>query len=365
MMMIFLTFDFIVFDSNQIKKRISDERIEMDQELYSTMEHASAKTMKNMLTRMDSSEHSRALGLACAYGNSEALRVLLEDARVHPPTDDTLIMSTLGDISRQSAVILQLLLKDGRADPSFHHQRSVKEASSIRFHPELLSLLLQDPRVDPSVGNQYPLFLACLHNCTENVEILLQDPRVDPSVKDQIALETACREGHDYIVKLLLNDPRVDPSVSNNLPVRLALMKGHSGLYTLLLKDPRVNPNMTPLKARILESMFLGKIIDLKDKYRDDLPQFLISLDHLLDKEATRQTAKAYGRLKTIQNRPNIPYNIVHTVKHALVGKPNNAKPITKETMKTLQGNFFGPKDSVRKHRTRNARQRKANENSG
>jgi len=100
--------------------------------------------------------------------------------------------------------------------------------------------LLQSDSIDLIDGN--PISCASSRGFTEIVQLLLKDGRADPTDDDNYALYSACKNGHVEVVKALLQDPRVDPSVNNNEAIRWASSKGHTEVVRLLLQDPRVDP---------------------------------------------------------------------------------------------------------------------------
>lgn len=48
------------------------------------------------------------------------------------------------------------------------------------------------------------------------VQLLLQDGRVDPSFDNNYAIRGASENGHADVVQVLLQDDRVDPRAENN-----------------------------------------------------------------------------------------------------------------------------------------------------
>ena len=150
--------------------------------------------------------------------------------------------------------IVQMLLEDGRADPTgtvkydtgwthplveITHFGTQIAMDAIRFasmegHIEVVRLLLQDPRVDPSVSNNEAILNAVSNGHTEIVRLLLQDPRVDPTDDNNWAIRDASELGHTEVVRLLLQDPRVDPSENNNYAIKAARTNGHEEIVQLL-----------------------------------------------------------------------------------------------------------------------------------
>lgn len=163
--------------------------------------------------------------------------------------------------------VVQLLLADGRADPSAvadvpdegytftrfgerprRNRRWITCANAplrvalLRKHRAVVELLLRDPRVDPSADDNFLLVWAC-ENCDWNLlHCLLDDPRVDPSARSSKALQNAARSGRLPLVDRLLSDPRVCISVPANGALVVAAENGHDAVVERLLADPRITP---------------------------------------------------------------------------------------------------------------------------
>lgn len=146
--------------------------------------------------------------------------------------------------SRGFTEIVQLLLNDGRADPTDDSNYALYIASK-NDHVDVVRLLLQDPRVDPSADDNCAIRIASENGHVDVVRLLLEDPRVDPSADDNQAIRYASENGHIEVVRLLLEDPRVDPSAYNNYAIWYASKNGHVEVVRLLLEDPRVTKNHT------------------------------------------------------------------------------------------------------------------------
>jgi len=217
-------------------------------------------------------------------------------------------------------------------------------------HTEVVRILLQDPRVDPSVRDQSAIRDACRLGNTELVRLLLHHPRVDPSAKEQEAIRNACVHNHFGVVRLLLSDPRVDPSARGQAAFRTVMLSSNSNkILWLLLQDPRVNPRMTPEKAKILRTI-PSKVLDALRKQavytHQDSAQFLVSLDHLLDKTLVKARASTLRSLRMTEGLGDLPSNLHTHVGHIVSGKvgPNAQSQLTQ-----LKGNYFGPMRRTRK----------------
>ena len=106
--------------------------------------------------------------------------------------------------ARGNTEAVRLLLQDGRADPTVWRNYAIIEASR-NGHTEVVRLLLEDGRADPRADNNVAIRDATFYGNTEVVRILLQDSRVDLRVNDHIVLREALRRGHEDIVMLLLD----------------------------------------------------------------------------------------------------------------------------------------------------------------
>jgi ankyrin repeat protein len=67
------------------------------------------------------------------------------------------------------------------------------------------------------------------------VELMLKDGRANPAIRVNIALRTACSKGFVRIVQMLLNDTRVDPSDKDNDALLQAVESGKYEIVRMLL----------------------------------------------------------------------------------------------------------------------------------
>ncbi|ORY44753.1 hypothetical protein BCR33DRAFT_716715 [Rhizoclosmatium globosum] len=124
----------------------------------------------------------------------EIVRLLLTVPSVTPPPDVLDIACDVVDLD-----ILELLLKDGRAQPS-------EMDFSPMFQPErrdFVALLLKDGRLSEQ-NLHASLKAASTCGWTECVELALLDERADPSR----SLPRAIKKGHLEVVQMLWNDSR-------------------------------------------------------------------------------------------------------------------------------------------------------------
>ncbi len=73
--------------------------------------------------------------------------------------------------------IVKMLLEDPRVDPSAENNWAIQSAS-IHGHTEVVRLLLEDPRVDPSANNNQAIIIASLKEYKDIVKLLLEDERM-------------------------------------------------------------------------------------------------------------------------------------------------------------------------------------------
>ena len=114
-----------------------------------------------------------------------------------------------------STNVMKLLLEDSRVDPSADENYLI-ELASEKGRTEIVKMLLKHPKVNPGGGRaaNEPIAIASENGNTEIVKLLLQDGRVNPADRDNRAIERAARYNHLDIVKLLLADSRVKESLS-------------------------------------------------------------------------------------------------------------------------------------------------------
>jgi hypothetical protein len=245
--------------------------------------------------------------------------------------------------------LFRRLLSHPDVDPTRNDQDGFKYACTYNII-DIVRIFLADPRIDPSANNQDALRIACASGYTELVRILLQDPRVDPSVEEQNAIESACnKRDNDEIVRLLLADPRVDPSVHDNRALHRALLGLYTEVVRLLLADPRVNPRITPQKAHVLRTNLTIDFDAIVKQYRHDDLQLITTVDHLLEKELLRETAKGLVRLQTFEKHEEMNPNVINTMS-TFSGQRNRRNTITQSLYKA-KGNYFGPTRAQRKTR--------------
>ena len=112
--------------------------------------------------------------------------------------------------------------------------------AAAKGHVSIVQLLIEDTRVDLSRFHMRTVTSPTI------IEMLLCDGRADPSMEDNAALCMACTRGDIAIVELLCNDSRVNVKCANNFPIKEAANKGHSKVCAMLLEkgvDPTADEN--------------------------------------------------------------------------------------------------------------------------
>ena len=122
-------------------------------------------------------------------------------------------------------------------------------AATMAGNTAIVQILLEDGRADPTALYSATLRNAARNGHTDIVKLLLEDGRADPTAQDSYALQIAADEGHTAMVKLFLEDGRSDPAALYSS----ALCNGHTALYSsalcngytaidqLLLSDHRIH----------------------------------------------------------------------------------------------------------------------------
>jgi ankyrin repeat protein len=192
------------------------------------------KEVKNAIQNGDPTEDDNILiRSASARGNTEAVRLLLEDRRADPTADDNYAIIEASKNGRTEVV--RLLLRDGRADPTADDNIIIGTAS-FSGRTEIVRLLLEDGRADPRADNNIAIITASRKGHTEVVRLLLEDGRADPRANNNEAIQMASENGHTEIVRMLLQDGRVNPRANDKYAIKMASNRGHTEVLLLLLE---------------------------------------------------------------------------------------------------------------------------------
>ncbi len=210
-------------------------------------------------------------------GNTEIVRILLEDQRLNPAARNNDSIREASHCGHTEVV--RLLLNDPRGetkvsrgtkypvDPNdIGDNENIIISASTYDNIELIILLLTDGRVNPSADNNYLIKWASKKNHAEIVRLLLNDSRgetkvsrgtkypVDPSDENNKAIQLASEKNHIEVMKLLLADPRVDPSNNNNVAIMEASRSYHQEVVKLLLGSDKINLNTKTQALKNLQS---------------------------------------------------------------------------------------------------------------
>ncbi|KAJ3020587.1 UNVERIFIED_CONTAM: hypothetical protein HDU68_010111 [Siphonaria sp. JEL0065] len=177
------------------------------------------------------------------YGHLEILDMLLVDGRVDPSADGNRTVRSAAANDRVNVVAR--LLQDPRVDASGDNNQALANACGVQGNLELVQILLQDERVRRLQPFSLSFIQACKFGRLDIVQVLLaQNPPADPSYNDSMCLQEAVQEGHFEIVELLLQDNRVDAAANNNYCVKVASHLRYTDILMLLLDQPNVDPSV-------------------------------------------------------------------------------------------------------------------------
>jgi len=102
-----------------------------------------------LINRLDPSVHNnKAVVHAAKYGNTNALRKLLQDRRVNAGVDDNKVL--IEAVTNHRIKVVRELLKSNTVDPGARDNYAIRYAANTK-NQEMLDLLASDPRVSPSV----------------------------------------------------------------------------------------------------------------------------------------------------------------------------------------------------------------------
>lgn len=217
-------------------------------------------------------DNNAAIKSAAARGHAKIVNLLLLDGRADPTAGNSIVIR---DAAKRGHVeIVDLLLRDGRADPTAVDNYAIRKAAQnghvdvvelllTHVHPpksmivqvsrngrtKIVELLLQDGRADPS-GNAV-IGWAIWGGHHKIVELLLQDSRVDLDVNYAISMAISC--GHVGIIKMLFADPRVAPNA-----LTLAVHFRQERIVRMLLQQDSVETKIPTHHSAWLEALKNG-----------------------------------------------------------------------------------------------------------
>ncbi|KAJ3129107.1 hypothetical protein HK100_008821 [Physocladia obscura] len=182
-----------------------------------------------------------ALRIACEHGHTNVAALLLQDSRVDPNAECSILefSGCLAEVIQQKSVHLI--------------------TAALNGHINIVELLLKDSRRQ---GNENQALVAAARNGHLHVaRVLLSDARCDPTWDESACLRAACYFGSIPIVSLLLAETKVninalkkywDLSGCNyDSPLRQATTGNHLAVIELLKRDIRLDLNLMANKVEI------------------------------------------------------------------------------------------------------------------
>ena len=192
---------------------------------------------------------SYALAQAADLGHLEVVQMLLADGRAAPTYEHSCcLMSacTQLHIPVFHIPVIKALILDGRANPALKNF-DVWRRMIVRGHSDLVGLLLLDCTRTPARTPTQEVFeefihLAVGYHQTAVLQIFLADARIPVAASS--ALFSASSHGFADVVSVLLTDGRMNPRwqvMGNYSPLSIASDYGHLEVVNLLLRDGRAD----------------------------------------------------------------------------------------------------------------------------
>lgn len=190
--------------------------------------------------------HKTPINEALAGGNEEMVRILMEDGRFK------LDHNSLSAASEGGNETLVMMCLQGAFQRDQYWEKCPLSCAASEGHEGIVQLLLDDGRLDPSAKDRYgrtPLHCAASGGHENIVRILLDREDVDPDVKDMsmvTPLSDAAKSGHTGIMRLLLGSDKVDPDTRDSMqrtPLSHASVSGEPAAVSLLLATDKVDPD--------------------------------------------------------------------------------------------------------------------------
>jgi ankyrin repeat protein len=174
---------------------------------------------------------------ASRNGHLDIVLLLLKDMRTDPSANGCEAIIQAASKNHQKTV--KVLLQDPRVNPNLLITEACKNG-----HSNVVKSILECPRFDVQNRDcSDALIYSCWKGHVEIVDLLLKDGRFDPSDADNEAIRYAARNGFVEIAKLLLADSRVDPNARNNEAFSDASRSGHYEVVKLLYPSLRPKTN--------------------------------------------------------------------------------------------------------------------------
>jgi hypothetical protein len=146
-----------------------------------------------------------ALQMAAAMGMAPIVEMLLRDGRANPAADDSAALREA--VKHNQLNTVDLLLRDNRAVPSARDDEAIVNAGGVVRSVEMVQLLLQSPKINPGARNNLLLNTAVLRGDLDIVRLLAAHPRVNVSAENNWALTLAVNNHNPDMVDALLSSP--------------------------------------------------------------------------------------------------------------------------------------------------------------
>ena len=155
----------------------------------------------------------------CFYATRGHIDQLNEFLETTPNIDSKLINNALILATKNGKkAIVERLLEDPRADPTFHHSLALRNAVK-GGHTNVVKVLLEDGRIEADVFSDIPLLIACYYNYDGIVELLLQHEDVNPAQAHNLPIRLAYYYEYPNIIELLKDLPEVEAHPSDDRAV--------------------------------------------------------------------------------------------------------------------------------------------------
>ena len=166
--------------------------------------------------------------LAALSNNREIIKLLLRDKSISiPPSISPLVIACYFGYSG----IVRMLISDRRVDPTYNDNWPLTIAT-MKDNFKIVKILIDDGRIFTKNIKNYILQKIA---DSQNLEILFS--LLISKNKCQKMLIYSCKHGYMEIVKLLLNDPRTNPAGRNNRALRIATKYQWTNIIKLFTND--------------------------------------------------------------------------------------------------------------------------------
>jgi ankyrin repeat protein len=170
----------------------------------------------------------------------------------HPASDILSVASSRGIVD-----VVQMLLQEPSADPSYKDNYAIKWASFFG-KTEVVRMLLATGKVDVTAKN-FALIKASGRGHIEVVRLLLEHGACAFAENNQ-AFCDASQHGRLDVLRLLLKHG-ADPSVRDNFPLRIAIPNYHIEVVRFLLDLGFLGD-----KRIVIDPSMLGRLVDKKEQ---------------------------------------------------------------------------------------------------